>query len=528
MVTHAYLKYAMALLMEENNLSDEREISFDLIKREIVRGLDAFCVRPNESFEGKKYVNFCFVNEPNKAPLNIYLSPNAIATEMNASNLYKAAKKICDSTKILDLEKKDKVTQSQIPTVGEFCAFSDSGNIGRGKPDASNLSICLGLITSTTPLKPCLQYMSGGNGKVSTDNVCLIPDMDIPHLVDFINLFKRLRLQKLPDLMVGRVEANKGKSNVIYKPKRPLLFRGNFPNAPRSSALGAIALLGAIGEMVKESDVSELALNVLESFKGKNFYAFQYGDAQVYHFNHYIIDLAKESRLRSVVDCLYYVSLYNQGPRRTDNTIDYQKFDLFASRFLQIFNGPAFQDFLAFRAEYPSELEVLLKSYFIHMEHINEGIVMSAKALGHWLNGVAYKAAQKEWDSKSKQKNDESTKSESEENDKKETIRKNKAKVLVELESSIFSAKSADALIAHTLTRAGRLSATDAPAEASLFMEKVACGDLPLEQAKNLLIAFSRLRPTISNGVGQGNVQEDDSLDEKSEQETTTTDYSNI
>lgn len=512
MVTHAYLKYAMALLMEENNLSDEREISFDLIKREIGRGLDAFCVRPNENFEGKEYVNFCFVNEPNKAPLNIYLSPNAIATEMNASNLYKAAKKVCDSTKILDLEKKDKVTQSQIPTVGEFCAFSDSGNIGRGKPDASNLSICLGLITSTTPLKPCLQYMSGGNGKVSTDNVCLIPDMDIPHLVDFINLFKRLRLQKLPDLMVGKVEANKGKSNVIYKPKRPLLFRGNFPNAPRSSALGAIALLGVIGEMVKESDVSDLALNVLESFKGKNFYAFKYGDAQVYHFNHYIIDLAKEGRLRSVVDCLYYVLLYNQGPRRTDNTIDYQKFDLFASRFLQLFNRPAFQDFLAFRAEYPSELEVLLKSYFIQMEHINEDVVMSAKALGHWLNLVAYKAAKKEIsDNKSKEK-----------------IREVKAKVLVELESSIFSAKSADALIAHTLTRAGRLSATDAPAEASLFIEKVACGDLPLEQAKNLLIAFSRLRPTISNGVDLGNVQEDYSLGEMSEQETTTTDYSNI
>lgn len=513
MVTHAYLKYAMALLMEENNLSSKNEITLEYIKREIAKGLDTFCVKPIEIYDGKEYVKFGFVNELNNAKMNnVYLSPNAIAKEKYAGNLYKAAKKACDFTETLNLEKKDKVTQSQIPTVGEFCAFSDSGNIVRGKPEASNLSICLGLITSTTPLKPCLQYLSGANGNVSTDNVCLIPDIDVPQLVDFIKLFKRIRLQKLPDLMIGKVDAIMGKSKVTYKPKRPLLFRGNFPNAPRSSALGAIALLGAIGEMVKESDVSDLALRVLESFNGKNFYAFQYGGAQVFHFNHHIIDLAKESRLRSVVDCLYYVSLYNQGARKADNTIEYQKFDLFASRFLQIFNKPAFQDFLAFRAEYPAELEVLFKSYFIYMEHINEDIVMSAKALGHWLNWVAYKAAEKDLsDDKSKGK-----------------IREIKAKVLVELESSIFSSKSADALIAHTLTRAGRLSATDAPAEASLFMEKVACGDLPLEQAKNLLIAFSRLRSTISNGIDSENVQEDDSLDETSEQENTTTDFSNI
>ena len=29
---------------------------------------------------------------------------------------------------------------------------------------------------------------------------------------------------------------------------------------------------------------------------------------------------------------------------------------------------------------------------------------------------------------------------------------------------------------------------------AKLFMSKVSCGELPLEQAKNLLIAFSRLK----------------------------------
>lgn len=79
--------------------------------------------------------------------------------------------------------------------------------------------------------------------------------------------------------------------------------------------------------------------------------------------------------------------------------------------------------------------------------------------------------------------------------------------MLVELESSIFASKSPDALIAHTIARAGRLSATDAPAEASLFLEKVACGALTLEQGKNLLIAFSRLKATTSKS---SDVQDED------------------
>ena len=98
---------------------------------------------------------------------------------------------------------------------------------------------------------------------------------------------------------------------------------------------------------------------------------------------------------------------------------------------------------------------------------------------------------------------------------------KAKAKVLVELESSVFSAKSGDALIAYTITRAGRLSGFDAPTEASLFMEKASSGELPLEQAKNLLIAFSRLKSK--------NEETDNSSDGKSiENEEMTEDYSNI
>lgn len=506
MTTHVYLKYAIALLMEEHGLQTEQDITFKEIKEELEKGLNAFSVKPTGDYHGQGKVQYDFTKEKNDAKKYIFLAPNTIASEMKASNLYNAVYKTCSEENV-DLLKAYKISQSEVPTSGEFNNFSDSGNIGRGKPSATVFDQCLALITSTTALKPCLQYKSGA-GKISMDNTCLLPDLDITDLQKFIKLFKRIRIQKLDSsLMVGKVKCEKGKT-LRYIPKRPNIFNGNFPNAPHSSALGSIALLGAIGEMTKEKDVSELANKVLESLKDCNFYAIKYGDASVFSFSHSIIRLAERGKLRRIVDSLYYVELYKEGRRSTSNAFEYQKFDLFASRFLQIFNRPAFKDFLAFRAEYPHDIELLLNTYFSDMEKIDKEIVTSAKKLGNWLNSVAYSSAKKEvgtsnWDN----------------------LIKAKAKVLVELESSVFSAKSGDALIAYTITRAGRLSGFDAPTEASLFMEKAASGELPLEQAKNLLIAFSRLKSKIEE---TDKVTSNDNQSIENENEEMTEDYSNI
>ena len=506
MTTHVYLKYAIALLMEEHGLQTEQDITFKEIKEELEKGLNAFSVKPTGDYHGQAKVQYDFTKEKNDAKKYIFLAPNTIASEMKASNLYNAVYKTCSEENV-DLLKAYKISQSEVPTSGEFNNFSDSGNIGRGKPSATVFDQCLALITSTTALKPCLQYKSGA-GKISMDNTCLLPDLDITDLQKFIKLFKRIRIQKLDSsLMVGKVKCEKGKT-LRYIPKRPNIFNGNFPNAPHSSALGSIALLGAIGEMTKEKDVSELANKVLESLKDCNFYAIKYGDASVFSFSHSIIRLAERGKLRRIVDSLYYVELYKEGRRSTSNAFEYQKFDLFASRFLQIFNRPAFKDFLAFRAEYPHDIELLLNTYFCDMEKIDKEIVTSAKELGKWLNYVAYRSAQKEVGSSSW-----------------DEFIKAKAKVLVELESSVFSAKSGDALIAYTITRAGRLSGFDAPTEASLFMEKAASGELPLEQAKNLLIAFSRLKSKIEE---TDKVTSNDNQSIENENEEMTEDYSNI
>lgn len=507
MTTHIYLKYAIALLMEEYGLQTEQEITFKEIKEELEKGLNTFSVKPIGDYCGQTKVQYGFTKEKNDAKKYIFLAPNTITSEMKASNLYNAVCETCSEENINLLRAHD-ITQSEVPISGEFNRFTDKGTFQRGKSKATVFDQCLALITSTTALKPCLQYKSGAR-KITMDNTCLIPDLNITDLQNFIKLFKRIRIQKLDNsLMVGKVKCEKGKT-LKYIPKRPNIFNGNFPNAPHSSALGSVALLGTIGEMTKEKDVSELAKKVLESLKDCNFYAIKYGDASVFSFNHSIIRLAERGKLRRIVDSLYYVVLYKEGRRSTSNAFEYQKFDLFASRFLQMFNRPTFKDFLAFRAEYPYDIELLLNTYFCDMEKIDKEIVTSAKELGKWLNYVAYRSAQQEigtssgWDD----------------------LIKAKAKVLVELESSVFSAKSGDALIAYTITRAGRLSGFDAPAEASLFMEKAASGELPLEQAKNLIIAFSRLK---SKKEEADKAYSNDNQPIENENEEMTEDYSNI
>ena len=248
--------------------------------------------------------------------------------------------------------------------------------------------------------------------------------------------------------------------------------------------------------MTKEKETSELARRVVKGLEDTPIYEIQYGSSNVFTFNHYVIRLASEGNLRSIVDSLYWCVLYNKGRRDSSNIIDYEKFDLFSSRFLQLFTHPAFLDFLSFRAEYPAEIELLLKTYFENMEKIDSEIVHSARELGKWLNYVAFLAATKE---KEKENND---------------IFKLKAKILVELESSVFSAKTGDALIAQTVTRAGRLSNLDAPEAAALFMEKTCSGDLKLDQAKNLLIAFSRLKNKKETSTTIPVTNQDDSEEE--------------
>ena len=76
---HPYIKYAQALLIEENNLESIEDITHNHIKQELAKGLDTFSLKPIKDFVGKEKVKYSFVSEKNDAKHFIYLSPNIIS-----------------------------------------------------------------------------------------------------------------------------------------------------------------------------------------------------------------------------------------------------------------------------------------------------------------------------------------------------------------------------------------------------------------------------------------------------------------
>jgi CRISPR-associated protein Cas8c/Csp2 len=469
--SHPFIKYGIAVTLVNSGLADQSLIEKENLITEITRGVNHFRVKPINDFKEKKSVKFEYTNElKGNTAIGLYLASTILSSDKDATDIPKALNDLRQSLRDSD-RKKQEIKRSITPISGEFTSFGSKA-IGRGKPKTDLFIAAYCAITTSTPLKPAMTYKTFNKGKFERENVAIIPDLEIVELVDFINLFSKLKDSATEKLMIGNVKDG--------KPFRPKIFDGNFPFAPKTSALGSIALLGAIGSWAKEAKNIVWAKKVLDSLTSKAIYLIGSKTFETFTYNHFIIEIAKENKLNSIIDSIYYSVLYNQGFRNRDTINEYQKFDLFASRFLKLFNRPSFKDFLSFRAEYPPQLELLFNSYFSNMEKINEKTVRSAHALGKWLNYAAYLVAKSDATEKSN-----------------EELKKAKAKALVEIESSIFSARSGDALIFQAITRAGRLSNTDAPSEAELFMTQTATGEITLESAKHLLIAFSRVMNKI-------------------------------
>jgi CRISPR-associated protein Cas8c/Csp2 len=512
---HPYSRYGLALVMEENGLDNINEVNHEHLRNELIRGLGHFRMKPAETYEGVEqvkfnYMTYEFINSnkvfqnSGKTDEGIFLCPNIITSDKGAGQAWSGVNKILDKLTGLE-DKNEDLTMSLFAASAKF----NNGKKSQSTPKALLSEVACAAITNTTPYKPCLAYRVFKGGKTERSNTAIIPDLPLDKMMLFIALFKSMQSDVSDDLKTGKVfHETKGKGDketTIYKPWRPKIFNGNFPNPPQSSALGSIALLGAIGEWSKKADRWSEGKAVLDSLKNVPIYMVSYGNGKNFTYNHYIIDLAKEGKLNTIIDAVYYTKLFNTEGR-SQNKNEYQGFDLFASRFLQLFNKPAFKDFLAFRAEYPYQLEILFTTYFTKMEKIPIEIVQSAKKLGSWLNYVAYKAALEE-----------------NKHVKSDEFKKAKAKVLVELESSAFSARSGNALVFQVIRRAGILSSMDAPSEATLFIEKTCSGELPLDDAKNLLIAFSRLRSrNIKDSLeNEEDVIADESQNDEGDNDTT-------
>lgn len=470
--SHPISKYGLGILFYKHKVSSVEELKTPMIVDELKEGLRHYRLYSNNdpSLDQELVYSYLSLEDYQKnerliqsaglSNLGKYLSPNIITEEKSAKHTFNGVQSLIEKLERGDAwNKTEGFTMSISPLTGKI----NNGKTSQSNPSGTLLEVACSAIAATTPLKPCFS--------VDGENVCAIPDLPPGDLIQFIRFYQKMLQAWIEKLLLGR--AKDGKFT------RPLIVKGNYPDVPYNTIFGGVGVLAAIGKWSKEAGYDEEGAKVLESIKNRPIYIVKYGDAEVATYSHYLIEMAKENKLRKIVSSLEQSALVSEEVKRFDNP-KYKLFFLFASRFLQLFNEASFKDFLAQRAFYEPEVIHLFNTYFINVMAIPKEIVTSAREMGRWLNYVAYLAAKQSENA----------------NANYEQIKKAKAKFLVELESTAFSAKTPEALISQVITRAGRLSQLDAPPEAKDYLEATASSTITLEQAQHLLTAFSRLKNT--------------------------------
>jgi len=485
--SHPFSRYGLALVMLKEEVNEILDITPTMLRKHLEDGLSHFRLQSNNNpeiddellysyFPMHTIINSRVKGDPKKG---IYLCPNIITTDKAAKNAWGASYKLVeDLSDSPSLSRNIDVTMSLVPIANKL----NNGSKGKSYSKFSLLEVACGAITNTTHIKPYFAYKKKGDkGQLNYIPTAIIPDIELSEMKTFIQFYNlmidtTINQKKLLKKKIYRKEGEKAKFS------RPPIYNGNFPYAPQNSAFGVVSLLGAIGRWAKEAGYSDKGQKVLESLKDKPLYIVQYGNAQSVMLNHYIIDLANENKLSEIVSAIQKSTIihpFDETKQDHKKGIESRKerFNLFSSRFLQLFNKPAFKDFISVRAEYSDKLIELFNTFFLKQMKISKEVVQSVRALGLWLNYVAYKVGKQEADNQKKP----------------DKALDYKAKTLIELESSVFGARK-PAEVLNVIVRAGRLSGMDAPAEADIFQEAVLTEEITIDDAKSMLMAYARTR----------------------------------
>ena len=500
-LAHPYARYGLAIALYGAKLSPENLEESALraaLADALENGLENFRMRTGDEPLLERLLTFAaiplatlqskptLIQSAGLASQGIYIFPTVVTTDGDAKGTFDNAAAII---KALRGDEASGVSRKYSRSFAPTTAKINNGTASQSEPKGTLIETACAAIATLTPLKPAAW---------SERNTVIIPDIALPEMLDFIELFEQMSITQLdgnllqaqlPPLDAKPVSAKVKKPKADAKPKsdyrRPRLHNGNYPFAPRDSGVfGAVGLLGAIGRWAVVAKRIDEAKRVLESLAEAPLYIISYDKISQVHFGHHVVKLSIEARLSEMLDTLYReTQLYADldSARINRQSPSYQLFYLQTSRFLQSFSRPAFRDFLAARAEYPAVLEPLLSEYFLQ-EHMNisPDVVTSAGVLGQWLNRTAFFVADGEYETGAQ--------------DRTGKVRKAKAKILVEFESAALSAKSPQDLLFRISTRAGRLLQDDAPAGAKRFMDAVASGEISQNDAVHLLVAYMRLR----------------------------------
>lgn len=509
---HPYSRYGLAVTLLEarvslDDLTEENLPEF--LAQAIEQGLENFRFTTDDNPETEEILRFSpikysvlsqnsnLVQSAGLAARGKYIAPSVLTTDGDAKGTFTNATKIIELLRNGEsLEKSYTLSRSFAPTTAKL----NNGKGSMSPPKGTLFESACSVIATLTPRKPAsLVNISKKEKKVEFRNVIIIPDLPIADLKKFVQLFS--------EMMTAQLDGNLMEAK-LSKPEyhRPKIFNGNYPFAPRNSKFGVIGLLAAIGRWGLTAKKITWAKEVLTSIGGdennpekpsRPLYIISYDGIAQMQFTHHVVKLAASGELSEMIESLardtrLYTDMDGKFPNRyaSDLKTNYELFDLMTNRFLQLFTQPAFQDFLAMRAEYSSKIEPLFKEYFMEARKINREIVESARALGQWLNRTAYIVA------------DSDVEKDAADRDKK--VRQSKAKILVEFESAAMSATTPQDMLHRISTRAGRLLQQDMPAEATRFFDETMIGEniLP-KDAVHLLIAYLRLRSSFTKSNNQ-------------------------
>jgi len=166
-------------------------------------------------------------------------------------------------------------------------------------------------------------------------------------------------------------------------------------------------------------------------------------------------------------------------------------------RWLLLFTAPTLDDVVAVRAQYPSEFAPLFEEYF--MQRHKRDLIDSARITGQHISRQAWFAASDASDGGM------------------EARRKKTQSILAGLESLLRDCNSGPEMLARLSVQAGRLTGSSFPPEARRFFDAVAADDpdsLSLKDARNLLLAYMRLR-TPSTAPADAGEDEENAADDK-------------
>lgn len=494
-LAHPYSRYGLAVsLYRLDRLIQNEEVKNptekDLIEifiQEIESGLNNFRFETFDNPETSEEMRFVPIKleklrqdrsliQGKLSEIGKYLAPTIVTTDSDAGSTFSKAEELISALREGENLRKSgiKLVRSFAPTTAKI---NHRGNVSRSEPKATLLEAVCSMITTVTEIKPA--------SWIATRNTVIIPDLPLDDLKEFVELFNAMLTdQANSNQLTAKVKKAQDSSSENKREKslyqRPPIFSGNYPFAPRNSAFGAVGLLAAIGRWAIRAKEESWAERVLNSLVGKPLYVISYDKTFQVQFSHHVISLAVKDKLSVLIDKLTFdTQLYSEieSPKGRLDSTSYKLFDLMTNRFLQLFDESTFRDFLAFRAEYASEVNTLFEEYFMKENKIDREIVESAKAYGQWLNLTAYLVAKEETKGKSYQ-----------------DLVKQKAKVLVGFESAVMSGETPQDMLHRISTQAGRLLQSDAPAEATKFMDAVMSGEVSAKTAQQMLIAYMRLR----------------------------------